>query len=56
MTTPIYDDLLPVCLHLDKRGKWHLLDRHNDEIATFDAAREYEEIQRIVTLINEPHK
>jgi len=48
-----YDDLLPVCLHEDKLGQWHLLDRHNDEIATFDPAIELDDMQRIVTSINQ---
>ena len=48
MTAPnVYDDLFPLCLHQAKDGKWHLLDRHNDEVATFDAARDTEEINRI---------
>jgi hypothetical protein len=47
-----YDDLLPVCLYQDKLGQWHLLDRHNDEIATFDPAIEKEDMERIVTAVN----
>jgi predicted esterase YcpF (UPF0227 family) len=50
-----YDDLLPVNLHRAKDGQYHLLDRHNDEIATFDRAVELEDMQRIVTAINATH-
>jgi len=49
---PKYDDLLPVCLHKANDGIYHLLDRHNDEIATFDRAIELEDMERIVALIN----
>lgn len=47
-----YDDLLPVSIHQDKLGQWHMLDRHNDEIATFDPAIELKDMQRIVKAIN----
>lgn len=52
--TAEYDDLLPACLHQDKSGQWHLLDRHNDEIATFDRAVEVEDMDRLLALINTP--
>jgi hypothetical protein len=48
-----YDDLLPVSLHKAHDGDYHLLDRHNDEIAIFSPAMEIEDMQRIVDLINE---
>lgn len=47
-----YDDLLPVSLHQTKDYDLLILDRHNDVVATFDAARETEECQRIIDLIN----
>jgi len=47
-----YDDMLPVSLHRDKLGQWHLLDRHNDEVATFDPAIEKEDMDRIVAGVN----
>jgi hypothetical protein len=48
-----YDDLLPVSLYHDKdRNAYHLLDRHNDELAEFGGMVEVEEMERIVALIN----
>jgi hypothetical protein len=49
----VYDDLLPVCLHVSKNGARLLLDRHNDLIAQFETTREQEECERIVQLVNE---
>lgn len=52
MKTKEYDDLLPVSLYEALDGVYHLLDRHNDEIATFDRSMEFTDMERIVTLIN----
>lgn len=52
MTPEVYDDLLPVCLHMTKNGAHLLLDRHNDLIAQFDKTCEAEICQRIVDLVN----
>lgn len=47
-----YDDLLPVSLLKCNDGYYRLLDRHNDQLATFGAAVEVEEMERIVSLVN----
>jgi hypothetical protein len=48
-----YDELLPVSLHQTNDGEYLLLDRHNDELATFQPLLEVEEMKRLVALINE---
>lgn len=47
-----YDDLLPVSLYQAMDLRYHLLDRHNDEIALFDPHVEIEDMERIVRYIN----
>jgi hypothetical protein len=48
-----YDELLPVSLHRANNGEYLLLDCHNDELAMFQPMLEIEDMERLVTLINE---
>ncbi len=51
--TVVYDDLLPVSLHHDETdGLYRVLDRHNDELLTFEKSLEVEDMTRIVNAIN----
>jgi hypothetical protein len=47
-----YDELLPVSLHRANNGEYLLLDCHNDELAMFQPMLEIEDMERLVTLIN----
>jgi hypothetical protein len=52
MSAGKYDDLFPLCLHQAKDGQWHILDRHNDEVAIFTLHLELGDMRRIVDLAN----